>query len=250
MYLPHNIDFLWAAASMEGRSAETIAASRELAAAATPEMVREMTDIEGALVAPLFALARFGRWQEILAEPAPPDDLPFASGSWHYARGLAFARTGRREQAARELAALERIAAATPPERSLGQVNSARTMLELASHVLAGELAATRGRMDDAIQQLREAVQIQDHLRYMEPPPWYFPVRQALGAVLLQAGRPAEAAAVYREDLRRNPENGWSLYGLAQSLRAEGKTAEAKAVERRYRQAWARADVELASSRF
>jgi tetratricopeptide (TPR) repeat protein len=250
MYFPHNLDFLWSAASMEGRSADTLQAARELSTHATPDMVRQMSDIEGAVVAPLFALARFGKWTEILNEPAPPDDLPFASGIGHYARGLAFTRTGRLGEARKELAALEKITAATPPARTLGQVNTAKNVLTLATHVLAGEIAAAHGRYDDAVRHLRTAVHLQDTLRYMEPPPWYYPVRQSLGAVLLTAGRPAQAAAVYREDLRRNPENGWSLYGLAQSLRAEHKNAEAAAVDARFRTAWARADVQLNASRF
>ncbi len=123
-------------------------------------------------------------------------------------------------------------------------------MLTLAAEVLAGELAARRGEADIAVRHLAEAVRIQDGHWFTEPPPWYFPVRQALGAVLLQAGRAGEAEAVYREDLRRNPENGWSLFGLAQSLHAQGKSAEAAAAETRFRRAWARADVELTASRF
>jgi len=250
MYYAHNFDFLWSAASMEGRSADTIRAAREVAAQLTPDMARQMSDVEGILVAPLFALARFGKWPEILQEPAPPDDLPYARGSWHYARGLALMHTGRLADAERERAALDAVAAATPPQRSIGQVNTAKTVLTLASHVLAGELAAARGKSREAIRHLEEGVRMQDNLRYMEPPPWYYPVRQSLGVAFLKAGRAAEAEAVYRADLQRNPENGWSLYGLAQSLRAQKKTAEAAAVEKRFKKAWARADVKLLASRF
>jgi len=250
MYYPHNLDFLWAAASMEGRSADALRAAREVAAQVTPAMARQMPDVEGVLAAPLFAEARFGKWEEILQEPAFPDDLPYASGSWHYARGLALMHTGRAADAARELEALESIAAATPPQRIIGQVNTVKNVLTLGSHVFAGELAAARGQKRDAIRHLEEAVRMQDNLRYMEPPPWYFPVRQSLGAVLLKAGRAAEAEAVYRADLQRNPENGWSLYGLAQSLRAQKKTVESAAVEKRFHKAWAQADVKLVASRF
>jgi len=116
--------------------------------------------------------------------------------------------------------------------------------------VLSGELAARRGEWDTAVRHLAEAARIQDGHWFTEPPPWYFPVRQTLGAILLSAGRPAEAEAVYREDLRRNPENGWSLFGLAQALRAQGKTAEATTTDARHRRAWARSDVTLTSSRF
>jgi tetratricopeptide (TPR) repeat protein len=250
MYYPHNIDFLWNAASMQGRSAETIAAARRLAGVTTVETARQMPDLEGALVAPVFALVRFGRWQDVLAERAPPDDLPFTRGSWHYGRGLAALRTGDRPGAARELEALRAIAAATPPERVLMQVNRQKEVLALAAEVLAGEMAAAEGRTDEAVGRLAEAVRLQDGLRYMEPPPWYYPVRQSLGAVLLAAGRAKEAEAVYREDLRRNPENGWALHGLAASLRAQRRHAQAANVEARFRRAWADADVQLTASRF
>ena len=252
MYYPHNIDFLWSAASMEGRSAETIRAARHLEAVvgAHPEMLRQMPDIEGLAVTARFALARFGRWQEILAEPPPPEDLPFATGMHHYARGLAFARTGRLDAAAAELAALRAVTDTTAADRPLMQVNKQKDVLALASALLAGELAAARGRTDEAVRELREAVRRQDELRYMEPPPWYYPVRQSLGAVLLSAGRVKAAETVYREDLRHNPENGWSLYGLARSLRAQQRNAEAAGVAERFRRAWTRADVQLAASRF
>ena len=252
MYYPHNIDFLWSAASMDGRSAETIRAARRLeeVGKAHPEMLRQMPDIEGVAVTGRFALARFGRWDEILAEPAPPEDLLFATGIHHYARGLAFVRTGRPDDAAAELAALRKTTDATPPDRPLMQVNKQKDVLALASSVLAGELAAARGQNAEAVRDLEDAVRRQDALRYMEPPPWYYPVRQSLGAVLLSAGRAKEAEAVYREDLRRNPNNGWSLYGLAQALRAQKKNADAARVDEAFRRVWARADVQLAASRF
>ena len=250
LYYPHNIDFIWHAAGMEGRGADAIRAARELSAAMSLEMVRETPDMEGAPAAPLGALARFGRWSEVLAQPAPPADLLYTTGVWRHARGLAFLATGRRAEAERELAALREIAARVPPERTLGGFFKTGDMLRLASLVLAGEIASRSGAPDAAVRDLTEAVRMQDRHWFTEPPPWYYPVRQSLGAVLLQGGRAVEAEAVYREDLRRNPENGWSLFGLGQSLRAQGKTAEAAAVDARFRVAWARADVTLTASRF
>ena len=250
MYYPHNLDFLWSAACMAGRSGEAIATARQLSAEATPEMARTMGDAEPALVAPSLALARFGKWKEVLAEPPPPDDLKYASGLSHYARGVAFARTRRIDETAQELVALEKIVAAMPPDRKIVQVNSMKAVLAIGRDVLAGELAAARGQHDEAIHQLRAAVAGQDALNYMEPAPWYFPVRQSLGAELLVAKRPKEAEAVYREDLDRNRENGWSLHGLADSLRAQGKKKEAAAVDQRFQKAWQHADVKLAGSRF
>jgi tetratricopeptide (TPR) repeat protein len=250
MYYPHNIDFLWAAASMEGRSAEALRAAREMQQATPVDMVREMPDMEGGIVAPLFVLARFGKWDEILAEPAPPADLPYALGSWHYARGLALLRKGKTDAAQQELAALEKITAATPPERTIQIVNRTHDVLAVEVAVLAAEIAAARGDRGAAIAGLEQAVTMQDRLRYMEPPPFYYPIRQSLGAELLAAGKPAEAESVYREDLKRNPANGWSLHGLELSLRAQGKDQEADGVAQQAATAWSRADVRLAASRF
>jgi len=250
MYYPHNLDFVWHAAALEGRGAECVRAAREFAAAAPAEAVLEMPDMETAPAAPYFALVRFGRWAEMLAEPAPPARMLYVTGAWRYARGLAFLGTGRRDEAASELDKLRRVRQGVPAERTVAGFFKMSDMLALASEILAGEIAARGGDSDTAVKHLAEAVRIQDEHWFTEPPPWYFPVRQSLGAALLQAGRAAEAEAVYLEDLRRNPENGWSLFGLAQSLLAQNKTADAAAIDTRFRRAWARADVALTSSRF
>jgi tetratricopeptide (TPR) repeat protein len=250
MYYPHNLDFVWHAAALEGRGAECLRAAREFAAAAPAEAVLEMPDMETAPAAPYFALVRFGRWAEMLAQPEPPARMLYATGAWRYARGLALLGTGRRDEAARELAQLRAVRQRVPPERTIAAFFKMSDMLGLASEVLAGEIAARGGDGQTAVKHLAEAARLQDTHWFTEPPPWYFPVRQSLGAVLLQAGRPAEAEAVYREDLRRNPENGWSLFGLAQSLRAQGKSDDGTAVDARFRRAWARADVTLTASRF
>ncbi len=250
LYYPHNLDFIWIAAGMEGRSAESIRAARDLAVGVPPAMVAHSSAMEFAPAAPLFALARFGRWDELLKESAPPADMPYLTGAWRYTRGLAFAATGRLKEADGELAELRAIQRAVPPERSLAAFFKTADMLRLAGEVLAGEIAVRRGENETAVRHLSEAVRIQDGHWFTEPPPWYYPVRQSLGAVLLQAGRPAEAEIVYREDLRRSPENGWSLFGLAQSLRAQGRAGDAAAINERFRKAWARADVTLTASRF
>src|SRR6266850_7386142 len=250
LYYPHNIDFIWQSAAMQGRSAETIRAAREFASNAPAEMIKQMPDMETAPVAPIVALVRFGRWDEVLANPAPPREWPYTSGVWHYARGMAFNAKGQTDTAAGELSALEAILQSVPPDRTVAFFFRSKNMLQLAANLLAGEIAAKAGDFPTAERLLRAAVAEQDSHWFTEPPPWYFPVRQSLGAVLLQAGRPGDAEQVYREDLRRNPGNGWSLFGLAQSLRAQGKTAEAAQVDERFVKAWAQADVKLTASRF
>lgn len=249
MYYPHNLHFFWASATLEGRSAAALQAARDFTAKVPADMVRQMPMVEGFYPTYLFALVRFGKWKEILQQPAPPEDLKYSTGMWHYARGWAFAATNQFKKAEAEQAKLAEIAAATPPEARI-MMNSGAALLNLASNVLAGEIAARRGHYDEAVQLLETAVSMQDGLGYEEPPAWYYPVRQSLGAVLLKAGRLEAAEAVYREDLRRNPENGWSLYGLTQSLQAQKKKEEAAEAEQRFRKAWARADVKLTASRF
>jgi tetratricopeptide (TPR) repeat protein len=250
LYYPHNLDFIWQSAAMQGRGAETIRAAREFAEAAPASMIKEMPDMETAPVAPFVALARFGRWDEVLRYPAPPREWPYTRGVWHYARGLAFNAKGQASEARRELGELEALIQSVPPERTVAFFFRARNMLQLAANVLAGELAARAGDTATAERLLRAAVAEQDTHWFTEPPPWYFPVRQALGAVLLQAGRAREAEQVYREDLARNPGNGWSLFGLTRSLQAQGNAAEAKRAEEAFAKAWARADVRLSASRF
>ena len=249
MFYPHNIYFEWAALMMEGRSAEVLRAAGDLSAIYSYEMARSRPFVEFFMPVALFSLARFGRWDDILRQPRPPNELRYLTGMWHYARGLALAARGQPNKASFEKERLADIAVAVASRVPLVG-NSPAVLLRLASTVLAGELAARRGRTDEAIHHLQEAVQLHDQLRYDEPPAWYYPVRQALGAVLLVAGRVKEAEQVYRDDLEKHPSNGWSLFGLAKCLRVQHRDEDATAVEVAFRRAWARADVALEASRF
>jgi hypothetical protein len=248
-YYPHNIHFLWFAATMDGRSSLAVDSARKVAAKVTDEALKEAPLTAGFRVVPYYALTRFGRWDEMLREPAPPADNAFLTGMWRYARGLALLGKGRVDEADGELAEVRRLAADPSLDYPLFSPNTARQVIAIAPEVLAGEVAAARKQFDRAIAHLERAVRLEDGLVYTEPAEWHYPPRHALGAVLLQAGRPAEAETVYWEDLRRNPENGWALYGLALALRAQGKTDTAAAIEERFRKAWARADVTLSASR-
>lgn len=247
MYFPHNLHFLSVSASMEGRSAVAVRAARELADAVPDHNVRHMPMLEMFRPALLFALVRFGRWDDVLAEPAPPPELRYTTGIWRYARGRALAATGRDDDAAREAAALRAIASESSEDATIGK-NRAKDLLEIASLVVEGQIASERGETGAAARLLEEAARIEDELRYFEPPDWPEPVRHTLGAVLLKAGRARDAEATYREDLRRNPQNGWSLCGLERSLRAQGKEEDANAAHARFKLAWARADVRLSGS--
>jgi tetratricopeptide (TPR) repeat protein len=195
-------------------------------------------------------MVRFGHWNELLAEPAPPEDLLYPTGIWHYARGLAQARAVDLEGARRSLAALEAIA--DDPEMAATRIWETNTMaqiLAIAREVLSGEIAMEDCQPEVAVGHFEEAVRMEDELIYTEPADWLVPARHNLGLALLAVDRPAAAEAVYRENLALYPENGWGLLGLQQSLRAQGQEAEAEHVADRFQQAWAAADVEIESSR-
>lgn len=252
-YVPHNHHFLWFAAEMAGRWEEAIEGARRTADLVDRELMDEpgLMALQHYLVTPLFTRVRFGRWDEVLRSQRP-SELPYPSGVWRYARALAFAGRGDLDAAREERRALDRIRSGHPEleDRLIWEINSAAAVLEIASTVVAAKIATVESDLDEAIRHLRKGVELEDALLYDEPPTWHLPVRHRLGAVLLEAGRYEEAEEVYREDLRRFPENGWSLYGLAEALRAQDRDAEAHSVERRFEQAWAEADVELEASRF
>ena len=248
-YYPHNWHMMLSALQQLGRGKEAIAAGRKIAEIVPVDMMRQIPPLEAYGPVAVLALTRFSRWDEILKEPAPPSDLRYSGGIWHYARGLAYAETRRLDSAKAEGMALNTIIDSLSPEDPVGQ-NSKRAVLQIAAKHLAGVIAARQGRTDEAISALREGIALEDELTYDEPPDWPIPLRQPLGAVLLAAGRPKEAETAYREDLMRYPNNGWSLHGLVQALRAEGRSREAAATEVQFHRVWSRADAELAAADF
>lgn len=248
-YYAHNLHFLWAALTMEGRSTEALKAARELVAKVPKAEMKKGLALEAYLPTPYLTLARFGQWSEVLSELPPPREFRYALGMWHYARGLAMTATGRLGSAQAEQIAIEELIKGVRKAKT-PELKILRTQLEIAARVVGGEFAIKRGKYDDAIRLLREAVRLEESLPYQEPPHWHQPVRHVLGAILMEAKRASEAESVYREDLQRHPENGWALFGLVQSLRAQGKEAEVRPIEERFSRAWYAADVILSSSMF
>jgi tetratricopeptide (TPR) repeat protein len=250
MYKAHNHQFLAFSAMAEGRSEEATRAALAMVAQFSPEMLREMAAfMDGSVSLPEFVLVRFGKWSDILGRPAPDPVLKASTALWHWARGQAFAATGKLLDADGELAEVTRSAASLDEKAPVG-FNSAKVVVGIASDLLAGELALKRGQTDVGILRLEAAVAGEDSIRYNEPSDWPVPTRHYLGAALLAAGRADRAEAVYREDLRRNPENGWSLAGLAAALKQKGAMPESDGAAARFQKAWSRADVKLTASRF
>jgi tetratricopeptide (TPR) repeat protein len=243
-YYPHNIHFLAFASTMAGRSMQAIEASTALTSKVNLDAARQIGMLQEMLPYRALTLTTFGKWDEVLAEPLPPADLGFSYAMAQYARGVAQAAKGRWAEAQAALDTVTEINAATP------EGADGKTALSIAVSALSGEIATRRGDLDTGIDYFREAARIEDAGLYFEPPKWYYPIRHSLGAALLRKGQHAEAEKVYREDLRRFPENGWSLFGLAQALRAQGKNTEAAEVESRFSRVWSSTDVTLTASRF
>ncbi|MBV6457670.1 MAG: hypothetical protein HONBIEJF_00787 [Fimbriimonadaceae bacterium] len=186
-------------------------------------------------------LVRFGRWQEVLALPQPKETQPFALAMWLEARGVAYAAQKEPEKARSELVAFDKV------KEKIWSGDDLK-LIQIASHVLAGEVQVSEGKIDEAIGELRKAVALEDRLAYTEPPDWILPTRHTLGAILLDGKRYAEAVDVFRQDLRMHPHNGWALYGLYRALSGLGKAREAADAHAQFRKAWEDADFEISSS--
>ncbi|MCA9288654.1 MAG: hypothetical protein KDA05_08720 [Phycisphaerales bacterium] len=243
LYFMHNVHFLAYAAMMEGRYETAIAAARKIEGGIPQDWLRENVEFaDGFMPTALHVMIRFGKWEEILGEPEAPSWRLFSRAERHYARAVALANTQRMEEARREIALMDAVAAEMGDGWSIGN-NPAQDALRIARLMAEGETLFFEGRREEAFANLREAVALEEQLVYDEPPGWMQPVRHALGALLLADGRAAEAEAVYRADLGRHPNNGWSLLGLSQSLSAQGRESEAAGLEAELARAWARADV-------
>lgn len=251
-YVPHNWHFASMSASLTGSRALALQASEQTAQRADHALMGEpsMAFMQVFIATPLYTRVRFGDWDAILAQAQPPAALPFPTAIWHFARGMALLRSSRPAEADLELAALGAIARDPAMANVVFGVNRADGVLAVALPLLQGERLRMQGRHAQAIAALRAAMAAEDRLNYNEPADWPLPVRPYLGAALLEAGDARAAAEAYRQDLGTYPDNGWSLYGLAQAQRQQNDAAGAADSERRYREAWQWADAPLTASRY
>jgi tetratricopeptide (TPR) repeat protein len=244
MYYTHNLHFIVMENATMGRFADSLAAARHVQEHVGPH-VKEMAMLDGFYPMPTLVLVRFRRWNDILQLQQPDAAMPVSSGVWHYARGLALADAGKLDQAQAEVDAVQKLA----PEMAKVPIGphpkNAAINPQIAMHVVEARIAWAKGQKDAAIDHLREAVRLQDSMEYTEPPDWFYPVRESLGGLLLQAGKASEAEKTFREDLERNPRNPRSLFGLMESLKAQGKIEDAGMVQQQFESVWKNADTKL-----
>jgi len=247
MYHSHNEHFGAMAACMAGNYAAAKRQADVMAARLAPHAAM-MPMLDAFIMTPIWVDARFGKWKEILERPEPAKELTGTHAMWRYSRALAYAQQGDIAQAEQERDRLSLEREAFPPDVHLGEQNTARDVLGVALDVAEARIAAAKNQNEDAITHWLQAVAAQDLLHYDEPADWYYPVRESLGGYMLTSGKAAEAELVFREDLRRNPRNPRSLFGLMQALRAEGKESDARWVEKAFETSWREADTHLTAS--
>ena len=238
MYYGHNVHFVVVGNILIGRYEDALKAGQQMAGMVAPHVAEMAPMVEWALSLPTLAHVRFHKWDAILAAPRPPESQPLARSFDHYARALALKMTGKAADASAEAAAFESTRARVPAETLVVAFNNGPTVLAMVGHLLQGQLAES---VDQSVAHLQMAAAAQDALTYDEPEPWPWSVRETLGAVLLKAGRAAEAEKVFRTDLEKNPASGRTLFGLTMSLDAQGRTAEAAIVKREFDDAWKQA---------
>ncbi|MBE0570497.1 MAG: hypothetical protein IH618_03060 [Ignavibacteriaceae bacterium] len=251
-YYPHNYHFLWATATLEGDSKTAIDAALKTSQK-PPDSLMDACGyqtLQHFAAIPLYAYVTFGKWDEILNYEKPSDERPYILAVWYYARSMALISKGNLTEAEKEITELEKFRAnKTVEEILIWGFNSAGILVNVSCEVAKGELEAKKKNYSDAIAHLKKAVEYEYSLTYDEPPTWFYPCRQNLGAVLIEAGMFEEAEKIYKENLGEIPENGWGLFGLHQALLKQGKNDEASEIEKKFNEAWKYADIKLTSSR-
>lgn len=245
IYMAHNDHMLSFASMMSGRYAEALEAATN---AMPPADNKEMAAFVDSWLSVRYDVhKRFGRWDDMLAEPQPPAHLPITNTWYYFHRGIAYAAKGEVAKARGEQQAFRRARTAVATDAIMG-INKMHDLFDIADVFLEGEIAYRQGDIDDAVSHLKKAIELEDALIYMEPPEWVQPVRHTLGAVLLSAKRHEEAAEAYQQDLENWPGNGWSLYGLQRCMEMAGDDNAARQYARQFQQAWATADTPIGSS--
>jgi len=237
-YYPHNVHFVLTSAQMSGSAAEALEAAAKLDSVMSDAMARQWGWVQAIKTASFTAAARFADPEDVLVMAKPTDDFPFVQGFWHYARAMAHLRGGDLESARAEAAAIDRLRTEADHSMLIAQWVPAPDLLAIAGKVLEARVVRAEGDHDRAIALLEEAVALEDQIPYMEPPYWYYPVRQTLGATLLMAGRPDEAETVFEASLIDHPNNGWALFGLMKAQEAQGDHAAAKVTAELLEAAW------------
>ena len=248
LYYPHNIHFLWAASTMEGRSSLSIESALKVAKYVGPEQIRQFPVVEFFHTVPLLSYVRFGKWEEILSYSTPAPEFKYSLGIYHYARGIALSALGRKEDALKELSYIKPLKDTQEISNLVKAGQPSRKLLEIAENLLQGQIDFMEGDFEASINNFKKAVALQDDLPYTEPPFWYYPTRQSLGRVLIKAGKLEEAEAVFKKDLEGYPRNGWSMFGLYKVLEIQGKTEEAKQYKDKFDIIWQLSDIKLESS--
>ncbi|MEO0421791.1 MAG: tetratricopeptide repeat protein [Pseudomonadota bacterium] len=237
-YYPHNVHFVLESARLIGDRASALAAAEKLGGLTDLEMSLTLPWVQLMDAAPYFAHAQFSAPEDVLALAPPNESLVYVTGAWHYARAHALTALGRRDEARAEVASIREIARMHDWETLLPDTPG-EALLNLAAYVIEGRLMRTTGNPEGAIDAYSKAVALQDELPYLEPAMWYYPVRQSLGAALVEAQRPEEAVEVFKRALARDPEQALMLFGLAEALAAAGMTGESARVTTRFAQRWA-----------
>ncbi len=251
-YYPHNYHFLLACAQMAGMSSKSAVTAEALKKSIPAEMMNipDFVTLQHWYTMPWYNMVRFGKWNEVLQINEPVDSLKYVKSVWHYARGMALIRKNKVTEAQQELSNLSSLVADPFMESTIGGFNSFKNVLGIGQNILAAEIQTKLKNYDQAIQFMNKAMDIEDNLLYQEPPDWYHPTRQVLGAILLEAKKPSLAEQRFREDLNQYRNNGWSLHGLHQSLLAQGKKKEAALVKKEFDKAFGKADITLKSVRY
>jgi tetratricopeptide (TPR) repeat protein len=239
MYYSHNLHFIAMCSAMNGNYAEAKKNGDMLAAHVGPA-VKDMPPLEGFMTIPMAVDLRFHKWDSILAMKQSAPELKITTAFWHFARGMALAGKGKTNEAEAEYKIVADAEQATPEDMVFAMPvnNKAKDIMKIAEKVLGAKIATAKSDQDGAIAMLKDAVAIQDTLKYGEPPDWFFPVRESLGAALLMKGDAAGAEQVFRDDLDRNPRNPRSLYGLQQTLKKQGRDYDAGFVEKQFNASW------------